>query len=424
MKKNKRIYKGIKLTDSQWDVVTKMNQSDSFFNILCCSRQWGKSMLMSQLILRDAINNKGSKLLYAAPIYAQARKMYNDIFNGIAASGIVKEKNKSELFITLINGSIIKFVGCENYDSLRGLSINYMYIDEFVFVKYGAWSNALRPMLQVAGRKCYIASTPRQQGSEFHTLFNKGMAQEDRYFAIHKNYLDNPLANIAEVEDARKNLPDLIFKAEYLGEFIPNGAEVFAGLDRASIITAFRMPKPGEKVFAGLDLAKQHDYSVLTIVNDKGEVLFIYRDQKKDWNDMVHNINTYLKQYGVKKCLVESNSIGDTVIDMLIKGGAKNIIEPFATTPGSKPELIERLIVAFEQGTIRIPIKDVFPALYTELSSFTYTYNPKTRQVKYGAPNGSYDDCVMSLAFAIECLTKNNKRSSPSFHAIGINKEQ
>lgn len=418
----KTTYKSLLLTEGQYDIVQKINAKNAFYNVMCCSRQFGKSTLLGQLMLNDSINSPHSKLLYAAPIYAQAKKQYTDLFNLTIDTPLIKEHHKGDLFIKLINGSEIKFVGVENYDALRGLAINYMYLDEFQFMKSGAWQNALRPMLTVAGKKCYIASTPRQQGTLFHEMYVKGLGGDDNYFSVHKNYLDNPLANLQEVEDARLNLPELIFRCEYLGEFIQNGSEVFRGIDNAATLQ-FRPPNPGEKVFAGLDLARQKDYTVLTIINDRGEVLFIYRDQKKDWNDIVYNIIRYLKQYNVKKCLVEANSIGDVVLDLLRKGGANNIIESFYTDKTTKPDLIESLIVSFENGAIRIPTQKEFPALYNELQVFSYVYNPNSRSIKYGAPVGFHDDCVMSLALANKIIKDRNARTSPSFHSINLGGE-
>ena len=413
-------FKSVELTQGQWDIVTQMRKKDAYFNIFCCSRQFGKSVLLSQLMLNDAINNRGAKLLYTSPILAQARKAYADLYNLIAPSNILKEYNKSELILKFINGSEIKFVGTDNADSLRGLSITYMYCDEFQFYKVGAWENVLRPMLSVAGKKVYIASTPRAKGSLFHTMYMKGQMGEDRYFSIHKDYRDNPLANTIEVEDARLNLPELIFRCEYLAEFIDNGGEVFKNISNCSILNTFKPPSPNERYYAGLDLARQHDFTVLTIMNEKKEVVYVYRDNKKEWDIIMRNIIYYLKYYNVKKCLVETNNIGDVVFDMLKKGGAGNIIIPFSTTNKSKQDIIEKLIVQFENMNIRIPSNILFPPLFQELSSFTYKYNPRTRTVKYEAPTGIHDDCVISLALANECgiMFRNGP---PTFRTININ---
>jgi hypothetical protein len=92
------------------------------------------------------------------------------------------------------------------------------------------------------------------------------------------------------------------------------------------------------------------------------------------------------------------NSIGDVIYEE-IKNRYRDI-HPFTTTNKSKQELIEGLILDFNEGGIHIPSKNLFNPLYQELETFTYDYNPKTRSIKYGHPTGLHDDCVISLALA------------------------
>jgi hypothetical protein len=94
--------------------------------------------------------------------------------------------------------------------------------------------------------------------------------------------------------------------------------------------------------------------------------------------------------------MIEVNSIGDVVYEMIKKQWPDT--HAFVTSAKSKPEIIEGLILDFNQDSIKIPSKDLQPALTHELELFSYEYNPKTRSVRYGAPAPHHDDCVMSLA--------------------------
>jgi len=62
--------------------------------------------------------------------------------------------------------------------------------------------------------------------------------------------------------------------------------------------------------------------------------------------------------------------------------------------------MIEDLIMGMNENKIKLPSQTLNADLYKELSVFTYEYSPKTRRVKYGAPSGFHDDCVISLALA------------------------
>jgi hypothetical protein len=69
---------------------------------------------------------------------------------------------------------------------------------------------------------------------------------------------------------------------------------------------------------------------------------------------------------------------------------------PFVTTNPSKAVLIERLVLAIENRTISYPAD---AALIGELEAFEMA-RTKLGTATYGAPEGSHDDMVMSLALA------------------------
>jgi len=405
-----------KLHKGQLKIFKEIKSGEAFFYVLCNSRQFGKTFLLEWIMLFYALKNSNKKLYFISHYYAQAKKSYKSIQKAIAQSGLVKTNSHTELIINLTNGSELYFKGADNYESLRGISPNFLFIDEFQFLKKAAWTEVLRPSLNVAGINCFLASTPRSKLSEFYKLFLLGLNKENKlYKSFHATYKDNPLANLSEVEDARKNVPTQIFNSEYLALFLEGEGEVFQNIDVASCLEFSNIK---DVYYAGLDTAKQVDFTVLTIMNQKHEVVFIYRTNRQDWQDIIFEIAKYLKQYNVKKCLIETNAGGDVVFDML-KKQVGNILEPFTTTSQSKNKIIEQLSVAFQNFEIKIPKQEVFPFLYQELNLFAYTYNAKTRSVKYGAPQGHHDDCVMSLALAEECTRKNRTSGHVSFHKVG-----
>ena len=140
-------------------------------------------------------------------------------------------------------------------------------------------------------------------------------------------------------------------------------------------------------------------------MNQSGEVIDIYRDNKKEWSQMTQNILTLVKKYRAT-VMVEVNSIGDVIYEQLKKQWPDT--HPFVTSSKSKNEIIEGLILDMNEHTVKIPSKTLFPALYSELSVFTYEYNPKTRNIRYGHPSGLHDDTVISLAI-VNYNRKQNK---------------
>jgi len=404
MNKEKTIvYEGVKLHAGQKRIIQEILSTPAKFSILNCSRQYGKSVLASQLILYYAINFKNTRNLYATPIHSQAKKVFERILGAILQSGVVAEHNRSDMTITLINGSVMLFSGVERYDNLRGESTDVQVLDEYCFMHPNAFSEALRPMLLVRGKKCIIISTPKGKRNSFFKMAQMGLASDQLNYSYHKgDYTENPFYDLDEIADAKRNLPDYVYRQEYLGEFIENAGEIFTNTDQVFCLDKFM--EPGSQTFGGLDFGRQEDFTVLTILNQKGELVFQYRDRQKPWETIINNVVMYLKKYNTY-ALAEVNGIGDVLFEMLKTKYSK--VEPFQTTNSSKQQIIELLSVEFQNKTISLLKENLDPITYNELLGLEFEYNVKTRTVKYGAPIGLHDDTVMSLAMANQCRRNN-----------------
>ena len=269
-----------------------------------------------------------------------------------------------------------------------------MICDEAAYYTEEVWASVLKPITLVHGKKVLFISTPRGN-NWFKSMYDLGQLEDHPdYEACRMSYEQNPFIDQEEIKEARRTLPEHIFKAEYEGSFVDSGSTVFTNLEDN---TFSQWPKSGSKFYCGIDLGRQGDYTVATVVNDLGQVVEIYRDNQKEWSTMIQNILNLLKKWNAK-ALVEANGIGDVVFDQ-IKREWKDT-EPFMTTNTSKQQIIEGLIVSFNKGEIKIPSKELFAPLLFELSIFEYTYSPKSRAVQYGHPTGFNDDTVMSLAIA------------------------
>ena len=103
--------------------------------------------------------------------------------------------------------------------------------------------------------------------------------------------------------------------------------------------------------------------------------------------------------------MIEVNSIGDVVYELLQKECSNfTRIEPFITSNQSKKEIVENLIVANQNKEVVFTECDW---LDKELEMFTYEYNPKSRLIKYSAPNGFHDDGVMATCLSYHCYLQN-----------------
>jgi len=378
----------------QKEILDSILTQSTKFHVVSVGRQFGKSLMGLNLLLYWAINESPCKILWVSPVYSQSNKIQKELFEAIQESGLIKNINFSDNYIQLKNKTEIIFRSAERYDNIRGWTFDYAILDEAAFMKQEAWTEAIRPTLSVRGKKVLFLSTPKGK-NWFHDLYQLGLSDNPNYMSYQGSSRDTPYIDPQEIEDAKKTLPDKVFKQEYLAEFLDDGGEVFSNLNE---ITFNQWPAGDTpKYYCGIDLGRQEDWTVATVLNSEGQVVEIYRNHQVNWDVMINDLVKLINKWNAIT-LVEVNSIGDVIFDSL-KRKVKQI-RPFVTTSKSKQDVIEALILAVNNRDVQIPSQKLFEPLYNEMSYFTYEYNPRTRSVKYGHPKGLHDDCVMSLAIS------------------------
>lgn len=377
---------------------------------LCSGRQIGKTLLSENLILKWALSKPKQMIMFCSPIYSQARKVFEDLERAIGDTPVLKSKNKSNYDMEFINGSKILFRSTERPDGLRGYTLDYLVVDEAAFVSDNVWSEVLKPTILVKGKKCLFTSTPKGK-NWFYTMHTRGLDEDQtQYVTISASTYDNPFINREDIEESRRTLPEDIFKQEILGQFVDDGGSVFKNIDSYCVIPTWSPKMTGMKYVGGIDFGRAEDYTVLTIINDRGEVVYVYRERQKPWDVIVDEIVNILKKYDATVQL-ETNSIGDVLFEQIKKKYKK--VHPFVTTNSSKQTIIEDLIYSLNQGELLLPSRELFSPLYNELNSFTYKYSPTSRKVVYGGLSGTHDDTVMSLAIAYN--TFKTKKTSGTY---------
>lgn len=354
-------------------------------------RQFGKSLLGINQALDWFFNIGNAKIGWVSPVYKQCKKVFKDIDTAFGNNqNVFKDKNKTELVFTGHNGSSINFYSAESYDSARGETFDYLIMDEFAFQPEEAWQEVFRATVLVRGKKVLFLSTPKGK-NHFHKIHSLD-GVNDNYKSFTMTSYDNPIILPSEIDDARLTLPDHVFRSEYLAEFIDGGSGVFKN------ILINDTPNQTGRYYAGIDLGRADDYTVLTIVNEQGQMIHCERWRHNTWQNIVNELVKKLKAFKCKT-YVEVNSIGDAIYEQ-IKDQYSNI-EPFTTTAKSKQDAIETLQVAIQNKEFSCLSIDW---LLKEFDIFTYVYNPQTKNVRYSAPNGFHDDGVISSCLAYKAL--------------------
>lgn len=385
----------------QKDLIKYCLDEETKYIVASVGRQWGKSFLGMNVLLKWALENNNTTSMWVAPIYQQSKKVFTELSNVLANSGITKSMNKSELTIKFINGSVIYFRSAEREDGLRGNTLDYLVIDEAAYIKDNVWNQVLRATVLVKGKKVLFLSTPKGR-NWFYDLSIRGESEEYTQYKTYKgSSFDSPFISEDELYEAKMSLPDNIYKQEILAEFIDDGGEVFSSLKHNCVLEQYPNKDTSDRYYAGLDIGRANDYTVLTILNTKGEVVRIFRERQNSWNVIVSEVIKHLREFNAR-VQIEINGVGDPIFEQIKKQYSN--VEPFITSNESKQNIIEDLILVLNEDKLKLPSQTLNADLYKEMSIFTYEYSPKTRKVKYGAPNGFHDDMVMSLALANNCL--------------------
>jgi hypothetical protein len=384
----------------QKKIIDGFADSSHKFGVVATGRQFGKSLLAQNLMLYWLLKNNKQKGCWISPIYNQSKKVFQELSN--AANAIITHSNKADLTMEFVNGSTLQFLSAERYDSIRGFSFSHMVVDEAAFIKEIAMQEAILPTLSALGKKCLIISTPKSKNWFYNTYLKGGDGVGD-YVSFRGISTDNPHISQQFINEQRKSLPPEIFKQEYLAEFSESGNDVFTGVESVCILNNWDEPKTSRRYFAGVDLGLQHDYSVLTIIDESGRVSYIERVNGTSYAEISKRFTTALKRYKIEGGYVEINGPGLPVFEMLRAEVRK--LRDWTTNNTNKVEGIRSLIYDIQGGTLMLPSKDFFPHLYQELSAYSYRISPNGTMT-FNAPSGFFDDCVMSLMLANEARTK------------------
>jgi len=373
----------------------EIHESTARFRVVDAGRRFGKTRLGVWECLEVALG--GGRAWWIAPSFPIARVGWRPL-RRIGAKIPGAEVRLAELNIILPNGGEVSVKSADNPDSLRGEGLDLAVFDEHAFTKPEAWSEAVRPALSDKLGRALFISTPRGR-NHFWELYQRGVRQEYGYQSFYYPTSANPHIAASEIEAARHELPEIIFRQEYLAEFIDDSGGVFRRVQEAATLMPLEIPQEGRQYICGVDVAASIDYTVVTILDvSSKEMVYMDRFNRVDYNVLIDRLDALYKRWNITTMKIESNSIGQPVIDNLVGRGI--MVIPFMTTQATKQMIIQNLQAAFENGEIKILNN---PVLLSELLSFESSRNA-SGSFSYAAPPGMKDDCVMSLAIAWDCI--------------------
>ncbi|MDT3434698.1 hypothetical protein [Haloarcula sp. 1CSR25-25] len=331
---------------------------------------------------------------WVGPTYDQAKKHGYDTLKAALPAHWIEKTSRSEPYeIQLTNGVTYEFRTFDKPESLQGAGVDRMVIDEMAYMPRSLWDNDLQPMLMDRLGCALFISKPRGRGL-FYEMYQRGESDDfPDHESFHATSADNPF--IAEdPTEKRGDVPERVYRQEYLAEFVEESGGVFEHLDETLFTAAYDIDShDGTAPYRhGWDLARHEDWLVGVVLDADGDIVHFERARGLSWPQIQGRIETAAADYP-GTVGIDASRDNKLVADLAAAG--LNIV-PVRFTLQRKQDLVENLAAAIEAGDLTAP---ELPQLQHELEIFEYEVTP-SGTTKYHAPEGFHDDCVDALAMA------------------------
>ena len=356
-------------------------------------RRWGKTTFAVHELAEAALEKEGV-YWWVGPDYEAVDKGWWILMGALPEELISKQRAGKPKIIEFENGSRIYFRTASNPNSLRGEGLSGLVMDEAAQIDSKAWDYVLKPSLVDHKGWALFIGTPMGRQSWFNELYLHGMSEDDEWSdweSFHSPSSENPYLDKNELERTKKQMSDDSFRQEFMAEFLEDADRVFRNL-KESMMGDYAKPEFGKKYVMGVDLAKHEDYTVISVLNHAGHLVFFDRFNKLDYTFQKRRIVSTARRYDAQ-VLIDATGVGDPIYDDLRR---RIRVLPYRFTNKSKQELIMNLSLGFDKRVITFPENT---DLLTELEKFGYQISPNGNVI-YSATAGFHDDCVISLALA------------------------
>lgn len=380
------------------------------FNWLSAGRRWRKTTLCMAIAVEAAIEKKGT-YIWGAPTFDQVRIGFDETKRAV---GNYAAFNISRMVAEFPNGGRIIYRSLDNPDNARGYTADGVVMDESADVKQEAWYEVLRPMLIDTDGWAWLVGTPKGRNwywtehvraldrtdSNAWQVPTLGVEIVGNKLVRKPHPLENPEVPFIEVEHLYRTMPERTFQQEILAQFIESSGQVFRRIFESATATHQDAPVDGHLYALGVDWARDNDWTVITVIDITTQsIATIDRFNQVDYVLQLNRLRAICDRFRPKTIIAEANSMGQPLIDVLRRTHLP--VQPFTTTNATKAVAIDALALAFEQGQIKI-LPD--QTLINELQSYEMERLP-SGLLRYSAPEGMHDDCVMSLALAWQAVT-------------------
>ena len=199
---------------------------DTRFKIVAAGRRTGKSRLAAWMLIINALQADRGHVFYVAPTQGQARDiMWQTLLE--LGHPVIAGSHINNLQIKLVNGATISLKGADRPETMRGVSLKFLVLDEYADMKPDVFEQILRPALADQKGCAMFIGTPMGR-NHFYELYKYAeLGDDETYKAWHFTSYDNPLLDASEIDIAKKSMSSYAFRQEFMASFEARGSEMF-----------------------------------------------------------------------------------------------------------------------------------------------------------------------------------------------------
>ena len=234
------------------------------FKVVAAGRRTGKSRLAAWLLIINGLQCDKGHIWYIANTQGQARDVLWQVLLELGAP-VIESSHVNNMQIKLVNGAMISLKGADRPETMRGVSLKFVVLDEYGSMKPEVWEQIIRPALADQKGSALFIGTPFGR-NHFWELFEYGNSGKDEEFkSWHFTSFDNELLDPKEIEAAKKSMSCFAFRQEFMASFEAASGGVFK---EEWIKYSDEEPKDG-RYYVAVDLAGFEDVAAATTAKKK-----------------------------------------------------------------------------------------------------------------------------------------------------------
>lgn len=360
------------------------------FRVVVAGRRWGKTQLARISIIEAAASMPKRLVWYVAPTYQMARGILWDELKASIPRAWIKKINETRMSILLMNHSRIELKGADKPDTLRGVGLHFVVIDEAQDIKEETWELVLQPTLATTNGRALFIGTPKA----FNWLYDKfmegqkgDMVTDERGRVVPNDWkswqfptITSPFIPKKEIAARRRDMDPRSFRQEFEASFETMSGRVYYPFDRSIHVGDYPFD-PRKPIYIGMDFNIDPMSAIIIQEQDNGEIWVVdecvlYGSNVQETADeLARRYYKHMAQISIYPDPAGNNrnhDRGETSLDILRDAGFESILfkrkHPMVQ---DRVNTVNRLLMTSE-GQVRLRVDRKCRKLIESLEQTTY----------------------------------------------------